>query len=384
MDYAFVPGETVHELNLKEFYKRRPNTILVEEVAGKAIVRVDEFLNYLKVEATIIKPIENIIIAAHGNDSGYMGITFADIRFNNSTSPDSYTIYETLEVADNSKINNIDPSLIDANTKLHIKGCDIGQSTPFVQKMKACFGGIVLVSAPKYSHTMYPITELGILEYFSYDFTIVTRNYFKGKNARRDLIKALQVANFKFLDGVTKIPNTLWTTWLPRAVSEGDRVVGFPVNFLPILIDDTGTNLTSYKMDILGAFSAYTDPYEYIIPYASGNAPKNLATQKNDLLSNLNSDPRFSATHPLPTYARYHYNSIAEFIAGFNWKFSLQNNNKELNCYGTRIIYSLAPPITNNPLGANTLICNVSPNSGNTSPTTPQIVETDTRLFLTV
>lgn len=387
MDYAFVPGSSPPERNLKTFFRRQPNTVLVD---NPLYTRVDQFIDHLKDLPNSARPIGNIIIVSHGNDGGFMSITFGLIILSLGAGFEQHTTYEVLEDADNSNINNLDAppnppitlSLIDANTKIFIKGCKIGQAQPFVEKFKACFGGTVPVSAPKHFDAVISYRDVGLIENLSYDFSFPTLQAFRGPTARTQLIAAFQAKNFKFLDG-TNVPNTSWTTWLPRNVSLGRRTISYRVNFSPPLKDSNGDDILTLRLNTRQGFRAETQRYTFTKGYSS-QAPTDRAQQEADLRTSLQTQPRFSTTHPYPMWERYELDNFNAFIDGFRWAFSRSSDHKNLICTGTRVLYTLVIPITTDPLAGNNLILNIAPEPGNTSPTTPQILETNTDLFLTV
>lgn len=384
MDYAFVPGQSKAEKYAQTFFKRRPNTFLYikKVISNKIPVRVDEFVDYLNTDAGIVKPLEKIIIACHGNDRGQMLITFAN-------GFPSVTKYENLETAYTSKVNFLDASLIDPNTQINIKGCKIGQAHahPFVGKLKSYFGGMVSLTAPKHYDFFGKILNVGYVEFMAYDFTVVLLTAFTGKTARANLISAFQNEHYTFKDGVTNVPDTQWTNWLPKNIGKGKRTVKFKVNFSPSLKKNNGSNFAKHTLPMSQSFRAVTDKFTTTITYLS-SPPTTTSAQETALKTLLQSQPLFQTSHPYPMWQRYELNDFNEFFTGFKWKYKVSKDKKTGNwtliCTATRFIYSILAPITDDPLGANNLLLNISPDTGNTSPATPLILETDNQLFLTV
>ena len=53
MDYAFAPGTTPYDTNMKRLFRRRPNTTLIDV---RTVRHVAAFLNHLDTTASIPKP----------------------------------------------------------------------------------------------------------------------------------------------------------------------------------------------------------------------------------------------------------------------------------------------------------------------------------------
>ena len=379
MDYAFVPGSTPPERNLQTFFRRRPNTVLVD---NPLFTRVKQFIDFLQNDSSVSRPLDKIFIVSHGNDGGFMSITYDFILLTLERGFEPHTTYEVLEYADTHNLTDLLPANIDADTQISIRGCKIGQAQPFVGKLKLCFGGTVPVSAPKFFDAVVDYTGVGVIESMGYDFSFPKLQAFRGRSSRTDLIAAFHAQNFKFVGG-TPVPQTSWNQWLPRDVSPGERTINYRVNFSPALKNAEGKDITSLRLYSPGGFRANTQRFNYSKEYASV-APTDRAQQQAALRASLLAQPEFSTTHPFPRWKRYELDSFEAFISGFTWTFSRSKDKKTLIGTGTRIIYTLVIPITTNPLTDNNLILNISPEPGNTSPTTPQLLESNTDLFLTV
>ncbi len=379
MDYVFAPGSTPPERNLRTFFERQPDTQVIDNYFGS----IDLFIKKLNEDPSIVRPLDNIIIVSHGTDGGYLSLPFGTIILSLRRGIESHTTYEVLEYADSHNTNDLIPSNIDGNTKIAINGCKIGQAQPFVQKLKECFGGSVPVSAPKHFDAVFSVPGVGIIESLSYDFSFAVLHPFRGRRtARTQLIAAFQAQNFKFLDG-TDVPHDSWSQWLPHNVSPGKRVFNYRVNFSPPLKRMDGTDLPTLRLGINNGFRAETQQYVYTKEYAAG-APTERTQQEQALRAGLQGQPNFNASHPFPVWQRYELENFDAFIAGFDWIFSRSEDLNTLICTGTRVLYTLAVPITQDPLGANNLLLNIAPEPGNTSPSAPQLLRTNSELFLTI
>lgn len=91
------------------------------------------------------------------------------------------------------------------------------------------------------------------------------------------------------------------------------------------------------------------------------------------------------AQNGYPWYQRYEFDSFDEFWDGFSWGTPTWNAaESRLGIVGTRHKYTCIVPISADPAGANNLIFNFYPNTGNPTPAINQLLESDARLFLTV
>lgn len=378
MDYAFAPGTTAYDNIMKDLFRRRPNTTLVDQAT---ITRVDEFIDHLETDAAVTRPVGNILIASHGNDGGWMQITLADIDADGDGNPDTNTTYEVLEEADNTDVVEIPATVLGAATQFHIKGCKIGQdyAVPFVQKFKAALGGVAQVTAPKFFHEVWFRTDIGVLEYLGYDFSVVRTTAFANRAA---VITAFQGAAQTFIDG-SAVPNNKWGTWLPTKVTTGRRARSFTVDLSPSLQPNTGSAMTSLRLTLDSGFRHDEEHFTFTVAYGAGSSPPaGAAARKTDMKTSMSGQPDFQDTHPFPIFKRYEYDTFDEFADGFNWVFNYNAANQEMRCVGTRHRYTVIVPITDP--ANNNLFFNFYPFAGNATPVVTQLLESDARFFLTV
>lgn len=377
MDYAFAPGTTGYDNIMKDLFRQRANTSLVDQAA---ITRVDQFINHLATDGGVTRPVGNMLVASHGNDGGWMQIQIADIDADGDGVTDANTTYEVLEVADNTNVADIPAPVRDANTKFHIKGCKIGQdfAVPFVQKFKAALGGAVPVTAPKFFHEVWYRTDLGVLEYLGYDFGVVQPTAFANRAA---LLTAFQGAGLQLINN-SAVPNANWATWIPTNVGTGRQARNYTVNLSPSLTPTNGSPISSLRLTIDTGFRHDTETFTFTIDYSSGSPPAGAAARKADMKTSMAGEAVFQAAHAFPIYKRYEYNSLDGFVDGFNWAFNYNASQKRMTCVGTRHRYTVIVPITD-PANDN-LYFNFYPYAGNPTPAVNQLLETDARFFLTV
>jgi hypothetical protein len=377
MDYAFAPGTSDYDNMMKDLFNHRPNTALINQ-AG--ISRVDQFIDHLETDAGVTRPLENIVIATHGNDGGWMEIQFANIDVDGDGVPEVNTTYEVVEIADTSNVVEIPAIIQGAASHFHIKGCKIGQdfAIPFVTKIKAALGGVVPVTAPKHFHEVWYRTDLGVLEYLGYDFSVVQPTRFANRNA---VLAAFGSAGLLFIDN-SAIPANYWRTRIPANVGTGRQDRTYTVNLSPSLTPTNGSTMNSLRLTIEESFRHDEEHTSFTISYSGGSPPASEAGRKADMKTSMAGELVFQAAHPFPIYARFEYNNLTDFVDGFTWAFTYDKKLQKLHCVGTRHRYTLIVPITDP--ANNNLFYNFYPYAGTATPVTTQLPETDARFFLTV
>ncbi len=375
MDYAFAPGTTGYDNIMKDLFRQRANTSLIDRAA---ITQVDQFIRHLATGAGVTRPVGDMLVASHGNDNGWMEIQLANIDADGDGVTDANITYEVLEIADSTNVIDLPTAIRDINTKFHIKGCKIGQSLPFVQKLKAALGNAVPVTAPKFFHEVWFRTDLGVLEYLGYDFSVVRPTAFASRAA---LLAAFQGAGLQWIDN-SAVPNENWANWIPTNVSIGRRARSYTVNLNPSLTPTSGSPVSSLRLPIHNGFRHDAETFTFTINYSGHAPPTGTAARKAAMKTIMAGGADFQTTHAYPIYKRYEYNSLDEFVDGFVWVFNYDASHTRMTCVGTRHRYTVVVPITN-PTD-NNLYFNFYPYAGNTTPVINQLLETDARFFLTV
>lgn len=377
MDYAFAPGTTGYDNIMKDLFNHRPNTTLVNQTG---ITRVDQFIDHLETNAGVTRPVEDMIIASHGNDGGWLQIQFGDIDADGDGNPDSNTTYEVLEIADATNVAEIPAIVPGATSQFHIKGCKIGQNyaVPFVQKIKATLGGVVPVTAPKHFHEVWFRTDLGVLEYLGYDFSVVQATAFANRAA---VLAAFGGAGLLFIDN-SAIPVSYWSSRIPTKVGTGRSERSYAVNLSPALTPTNGSAINSLRLTLDASFRHDAERFTFTLSYGAGSPPTSAAAKKADMKTSMAGVAVFGVAHPFPMYARYEYNNLDQFVDGFTWAFTFDKNSHDMRCVGTRHRYTLIVPITDP--ANNNLFYNFYPYAGNPTPVIRQLLESDARFFLTV
>ena len=379
MDYGFAPGNTGQEGRVRRVFQRRADTTLISATRNRRVVR--DFINHLDSTAAIAKPIDNLILGSHANSQGFLFLPM-----NRGQSGPSK--FETLEdtISTPARSINVPNTLIGYNTGdplsnyIHIKGCNIGKATPFLEKLKEAAGGNLFVTAPLHFHGLFYHSHYGTWELMAYEFRLVRSAAF---DTRDNYINELVGAGFTFYNGDT-VTRADWEGWVPRRINRPSaRTVSWPL----------GTTLGQRStIPFSLSFRYVKRDYTFTISYPNPSqvpAPASRMTALSAALDNFkyrNTDliGGFDSSHPYPEYERYGYSSKQAFIDGHTWRFS--KSGRRLICKGRFHAYTLIIPITDRtPATTGNIIFNFYPKAGSAIPAVSTgLLESDTNFFAIV
>jgi len=375
LDFSFAPGSTPQDRRARRMFSRRPDTTLISANGQRNTLR--QFIRHVATSGSITRPVDDHLIASHANSQGFLFISLFQGQ-------NGATRYETIQtsISDSSKSIEIDDATIGYNagdpiTKaFHIKGCNIGRATPFLHKLKEALGDHVNVTAPKHFHYLFWLSRLGIFEGLSYEFNINRATPFA---TRADVLSAFQSGGFSRYEG-SAVPNNDWNGWLPRRLSSNElRRRTRKSRAIRVTLGTSIGQTNTLQADI--GFRVTPNRFTYTIAYPDAESvPDDTAGRESALNNTLNNDDTFDSSHDYPTYERWGYSSLADFIAGYTWTFA-QNKNK-LICRGRRYEYTVLPPIVD--VGTGHFIFNFYPNSGSSHSPITNLQVTDSQFFETV
>jgi len=374
MDYAFIPGRSLYEKLMRQLFKDRVDTQLVD---ARGVLTVAQFIDHLETTAAITKPVGDLFITAHGNDRAWIQIDLDDQR-------EKVTTYEVVENAVTSRSvqlpqdlnHNPDGSL--ASVTINFRGCRIGVSEPFVDKLKEAFGGDSSVTAPKHFHNVYGQSGVGSIEYLGYGFETRNKTAFPNKSA---VVAAFTAEGFSFIGGST-VPDAQWSDWIPRNVGRGHRDshsvylnLGQTIAGLKRIRD-----AIEFRHDVL-TFGGGIDTQGSMPPAAD-----RLDTLRQALHDAADNTPGsfWADTHPLPMYKRYGHTDIDDFVDGLAWSFTWDAKEAKMVYVGRQHEYVVVVPMVNPPdLSAGNLIFNFIPTQGTGSTPVDDLLTSDDTLFYT-
>lgn len=406
MDYAFAPGGTRYDDLARTLLGRIPNTTLIGRSAlaqpanGPNSFDVAAFIDHLSTNAAVAKPIENLLITTHGNDSGYMVIDLDRVSLDAAGNNATHTTYEVLDQAVASNSVSV-PSALHANPPnpavpfdVHIRGCRIGQAPPFVQRLKQAFVRARSVTAPKHFHFAGGVgssrrrqTRYGSYEHLLYSFALSRiskpRNVPHNPAIHRfrnhaEAVAQFHGAGFTFIDG-SAVPQGRWRSWIPNNLSA--RRPRRPVQ----LGQNVGRNLRTFRS--VHEFRVRNPTYTYKITGINAN-PGTAAQRETLLRTTIAADPTFQAGHAFPIHQRLGFAAVNQFLDGHRWGCVWNRGASEVRCVGRRRVYTVVVPVLDPATNANPtrqhLIFNLFPVAGSGLVRVNNMNHTDARLFLTV
>lgn len=351
MDYAYGPGERqdVAIQTFELFYDHRPNTTFLRTLSSIGLPSLEGLVAHLNDLDSSQKPIGDVYICSHGNESGWLEIRLASILPFGEVDFDALLQVPHRISKLSFNTNTItQPTGGQPGSTVRFRSCRIGHAEPFMQLLKNSFGGQVNVSGAKHFFNLGSGNINGqdlVYEYLSYNFLLTRRNTRFGEQRFRRLTTREQVIlafreegiarHFTYFDGST-IPNNKWAQWVPRKAPRHKTTkplelrlsVGFPrFNF--------DTEFRSERIDAPNA-----------IPY-SGQKP-NHAQAVNLARTHLATLPEYQADYPpgrpagvdpYPTYLRNGFSNLDDFVDAHHWKLGQVGGQSAL--IGSRMEYTL-------------------------------------------
>ncbi|MFT3901543.1 MAG: hypothetical protein QM727_00045 [Niabella sp.] len=359
MDYAFapdIPGLTGNIVN--NMFTNRANTKLISQTGSISTVR--DFIDELSTNASVTKPVDNIMLASHAMPQGFLTTAKMYRAQTKSTS------YEVLDDIKTSAINGImiPNTLIGYNAgnpvthTFRIFGCNIGKATPFLNKLKEALGGNVKVLAPMHFDEFVDSDKYGVWEALCYEFRLTKKTAFA---SRADYIAALTAKGFTYYDG-TAVTAADWNSWVPAKItSPAAPLISYPMG---ATIDKRTT--ISFKREFrYENKKAFTITITYANPASIPLTGPGKLADFQSFLTTYKFRPSdavtaFDNTHPYPMHVRWGFTSLQDFVNGMDWKFSV--NGDKMVCMGYYHEYTLLTPITDrSPGNAGNLIFNFYP-----------------------
>ncbi len=406
MDYGFVPGRDQQSVTVRELLSRRGNISFIGRGAPESSASsvrnagtVQRFTTVLPSQLVDVVPPPGpdpagiIFIGTHG-DEGYMHIPYAVVTANSA--PELGT-YDTIAKADDQNLCNLAAAVHDANTKIKVRGCNIGQSLEYTERLKESLGGQIEVSAPKHFHLARIIPHCGAYEGFCYEFGIYRKVPFTGNTraiVRTAIVSAFQAETFMLYDSTLSIQNTWWESWIPTSgiptsapSTELRLAVPHHIRFNPPLPVTRGTPIETRNLRVVsGMFRIKRE----LFTWYKGGVPsepsqEDMIDQLHEHMRNASEFQDESAVNPYAMHKRVNADTFDDFLDLFEWTVRYSSNEDTIFGTGTRFKYTAVVPITTDPdpndLTKNHLIYNFYPDTNNPVPPVAQIVESDSKLF---
>ncbi|HKF48726.1 MAG TPA: DUF4157 domain-containing protein [Terracidiphilus sp.] len=158
-DYVFIMGKDPSGTG-NPFYTQAANYFHAHLPAATFVDdkrSLDDMLSWIS--ANVKDKIGNLYIVSHGNEDGTLGFSL------NSSGTGHMTVNELRDAlhpagGGSTSLTSVS-SVVDAQTMIHIKGCDIGRTTEMVELIDEAFGGAGTVTAPTHEQEYTPDAKLG-------------------------------------------------------------------------------------------------------------------------------------------------------------------------------------------------------------------------------
>ncbi len=360
-DYAIVPGGTKFDARMRTFLTARTNTILIQ---NPLMSTLQGFIQGLATSDEITNPIRHLLIASHATLEGGFKISLYP-----SSKVAEVVRYEDLEDAVAKKTVVIDVSLmmprpVEADGKsppeLRLIGCEVGGQKAFMLKFKEALGGQIVLSAPKHrvigaTLTISVASLAGELAYMAYHFRARLPTPEKlgpaAKNQRALMGEFVKLAKTKPQDFVLEngkpVPATSWRAWIPRDLNANP--ITKPSDEPRVFPNKVTLPLRKLRTDAPRQF-AYIKQRHFFGGVSQMKLAKDTgvdADRKQAVKAGLQKiSPRYTEKHAFPEYVRYGYETMDEFMDGWNWQFSYDADKKVLSFDPIRDEYHIWQPIT--------------------------------------
>jgi hypothetical protein len=389
-DYAIAPGvdaKGAPQFNerMRKFLRVRTNTILIDTTKNPAMENLQGFLQGIATSELITHPIRDLIVVGHA--SGVSGV------FKIALTPGDADVvtYESLEqaVKEKSLVANVAlmlPRPKDSNPpRMRLFGCAVGRAAPFMRKLKEALGNQMFVTAP--NHLLIGAEFKGTsflagqLAYMAYAFRLYlvppktkpgSKRRGRTKNdivdafvaatkaeADRDKAKKLTPAQINasplsehMLQDHTYVTKAQWNEWTPANPEDARWFPPDPFHPSP----DRHEIPNTVRLPMFGLSTNAPRQFQVHLAHALFATPGTMplskdpgddAGRKKAVKSWLQGLPVYTEKHPYPAYVRRGYETMDEFMEGWDWQFAYDAKKAQLTYDPIRDEYGVVQPITN-------------------------------------
>jgi len=383
MDHVFCPGGDIFRRLLRRALERQGAVSPPPEMR-----RLAEFIHRLNTHSTVQRPFGDVFIGAHGWSFGNLGMPHIAIDLNNDRAEDhlDYPLLIHLLTAPGFSQQQrtawrISSSAASATTKVHLKGCNMGQASPFVRRFKELLGGTLTVTAAKHFHLVDDMTiPDGILEYLAYDFNVQVPGDSPFAAGPAGGLKQAFIGK-SAIDG-NAVPTANWDAWIPDDMPHaGEFEREYPITLDPPIVRGT-QRFALIGLKVPRSRRHLVENRTYRITPGEGEVlPTEHAAAMEELLSNLRLDEDYAETAEFPIHKRMFYDTVEAFVNGHTWTFK-KDSAGVLLCISQRRVYKTIVPITDPATGG--LIYRYTPKTGPVVNSTRPLDTADAELYLTV
>jgi hypothetical protein len=383
-DYAIAPGGQAYDKQIRKFLRVQTNTILIDTDANPSMGNLQGFLQGIATSELITHPVRDLIVAGHA--SGISG------SFRVALKPGAADVvnYEDLELAVAQKTLTANVPLMlprpagsTKTPRMRLLGCTVGRSAPYMKKLKEALGNQMLVTAPN-NLVIGADLSPGELVYMGYKLLVVlpapptTAGKKRQVRTKKDLVAVFAAATkaeadrakakgmtpaqlragvpgrYMLQDG-TWVTKTQWNAWIPNSPEDSRWFPpANPRQAPPVPDPHEIRNLVDLPMAKVRRNAPRQFHVHLARPFfgqpqvmALAKDPGTDLGRKNAVKADLQKSLINTAQHPFPQYVRFGYETIDEFMDGWNWQFAYDAKAKTLTYNPIRDEYAVAQPITN-------------------------------------
>ncbi len=358
-DFAFIMASDAFGTNARHYMNRRPvTTVAANQGSLHAIVQA------VHAGAAITAPIRDLVIVSHASAGGFLFFKLFD-----SSAAGSVSFEDLKGYLLNASRPTITTRILRQGANVHIRGCNIGNATPFLEKIKRVFGNHVTVTAPKF------LTEYGFFqegstttrwESLAYAFTLRRAQQAASRQA---LITLFRQAHFADVHG-TPIPDANWNTWVPQNIHANSSTT------------HACTNPVHANAPAMRDFKYFAPARRRIGPYdlELEEEPATDAEKRQILRDSLPRLESMQDSYEFPEYEWYGFESAEDLVDSIRWTFTWNDEEDGglLRCVGSWHEYQVRVPITDT---GNTLLVNIVDPQNPRQFLRQDLVETDTTFF---
>jgi hypothetical protein len=383
MDHAWIPGGDDASLLAKQLCKDRvlAPSLDTHVVDLRTVKLLTDLYTELEFTSTVAKPIGDLVLISHGNDTGWLKLDLDAAAGTTTTFQVLKTILDPANVHRKTALR-IPPVLYQTApntpgpTRVLLGGCRVGSAPKFVDALRTVLGGVVPIVAPKHFHMCASLIRrakrtpdlfLGTYEFLCYAFDVSSL-----VPLDRDALKKALHDNPKnvTIDNATPPPAD-WERWLPKPLPRGKGKFAMPVTVPLGRTVDKQVQLTP------GEYRHQITKFVVRLPSPTP-AQRTEAGLKTTMRNHETQQPAWG----FPVYEQYGHATFDEFFASFSWTKPKKNLDPEV-WTGVRHEYTALVPITSVlPADNGKLLYNFFPARGSTTLTAvKELDETDSRLF---
>jgi hypothetical protein len=394
----------------------------------KTIGSLNELITFLQTSGTIPKPTGSIYLGAHASVGGHLGLKmYRNQAFDEKkgTITEFETLEDTLKPAGTPNLPPLAkrtikvPSALVGNPAsrpplmVHIRGCDIGRSEPFMTKWKEALGANAGTTASKLEHGVVDGSDelddpYGSWEYYMYAFYVRRpaprpidqdeKDKVTPIRSRDELVQAFREAKefqgdltgdtYKFIDGTVVSDvlvggKDLWSQWIPKDEDVFNNASPEPLRHkLLEKVGIKGTLSLQWRLARLKQQKQFQ-----LLPPLAPPIENNTKDRVERLKNALATRPEWGINHDFAMYKRAGYFTIDDYFDGWTWTSTVTTGSggTGIDFVGERIVYIMFVPVSSpnpgpNPNNSN-LLFNFFPSSSSSPPAVIHVRSDDQRFF---